>query len=47
MSLSRAGNRCFHTWTQAEREEVLRHCDEEADPQRVGAPRRAMSNQRK
>lgn len=31
MSLSRAGSRCFHTWTQGEREEVVYLSDEEAD----------------
>lgn len=31
MSLSRAGSRCFHTWTWGEREEVVHHSDEEED----------------
>lgn len=29
---------------QVKREEVVRHSDDAADPQRAGAPRRVMSN---
>lgn len=45
MSLSGAGSRCFHAWTQAERHGAWCRCDGEIGPCRAGAPRSATSNQ--